>query len=126
MPLEPGRIGQDRQAGRAAGLIGAGVIGWIKIFSYQSLGWRSFLYLCDQAEPARGDLGPKRGGEAAHRTGIDRIERRARAPLAAFGDLLRFGGQNFGELVDRKSLVSGMSVSVRVVLGCGCFIKKKN
>src|SRR3546814_1406150 len=51
MPLEPGRIGQDRQAGRAAGLIGAGVIGWIKIFSYQSLGWRSFLYLCDQAEP---------------------------------------------------------------------------
>src|SRR3546814_13057203 len=77
MPLEPGRIGQDRQAGRAAGLIGAGVIGWIKIFSYQSLGWRSFLSLCDQAEPARGDLGPKRGGEAANRTGIDRLARRS-------------------------------------------------
>src|SRR3546814_17713018 len=75
MPLEPGRIGQDRQAGRAAGLIGAGVIGWIKIFSYQSLGWRSLLYLCDQAEPARGGLAPKDGGEAAQRHRIYSTQR---------------------------------------------------
>ena len=65
--LEIGRVGEHREAGRAAGLIGAGMVCRVKISPDQPFGWRSFLDFSDQRE-ARSRFGFQRGAKAARRS----------------------------------------------------------
>ncbi len=65
--LEGGRIGQDRQTGRAAFLIGHGQRRRIEIGADQPLGGAGLLDLGDQAEFARRFLVVQGGEETARR-----------------------------------------------------------
>jgi hypothetical protein len=66
MPLKIGRVGQHRQAGRAARFIGAGMGGRIEISADQPLEGDAFLIFCNKAEALlRGGI--KRAPEPARR-----------------------------------------------------------
>ena len=69
MALERRRVGQHRQARRAAGLIGLGQRRRIEIGADQPLGRRGLLHLGDQRIVAARKLFPDRAHEAARRRG---------------------------------------------------------
>ena len=100
LALERRRVGQHRQAGRAAGLIGARQRGRIEVGADQALRRARLLDLGDQRVVAGGDACARsrarkpRGGGAALRRGLD-LGQRPRA----FGrrDLLALVGFDLGE-----------------------------
>ena len=99
MALERGRVGQDRQAGRAAGLIGLGKRRRIEIGADQSLRGRGLFHLRDQRVVAARKLFPDRTQEATRRrgrlgAGFD-LGQRMR-PLGG-GDFLALVGLDLGQ-----------------------------
>ena len=83
LALEVGLVGQDREAGRAAALVGAGQRRRIEVRPDQALAGRGLLDLGDQAVAAGRDGGLQRLGEAARRLGGLRASSRTRPGNAA-------------------------------------------
>ena len=103
-PKEIAFVGQHRQAGRAAGGIGAGVGGRVEIGADQPLGRAGLFDLGDQAIAGRL---VQRAPEAARR-GLGRgalLQRGKAGARLASGDLLALVGADFLELVHRPPLI---------------------
>src|SRR5690606_17772708 len=94
--LEEVDVGQHRQAGRAAGLVGAGDGRRVEVRADHAPGRARLLHLGDDRRLARGHPRLDRGGEAArrgHGSG-QALEFAQRHPGAAFGDLFGLAPEN--------------------------------
>ena len=100
LALEVGLVGQHRQAGRAAALVGAGERRRVEVGADQALAGRGLLDLGDQAVAAGGDGGlraPWRSRAADRRRAPAPRPSRQRALRLAAGDVLALVGADLGE-----------------------------